>query len=591
MGATPIAVGGGSGKPTGSENLVYATPNGSSGVASLRSLVPTDIPGGTDSSTFEIDADQSSRWRLNRSSIYDFDIEHYNGSSWILTKRTSDYGSDFVFHSYLGIGNFSYNGATTDDAQNVLTITANRSTGTPGVGFGTSFTLQAESSTTEYASLARIASTWTDPVHLSRTSAIDFYLMSNGVEVNALSAAATGITVPNITLTGSQTQNYVFAAPSGSSGAPSFRALAAGDIPTLTLSKISDAGTMASQAANNVAITGGTINGTAIGATAASTGVFTTLSSSITDNASLIPELITLQHNRTTPGLSGARIGFYSPDSGGNIRETGRITSDITTSSSGSFTTQLRFFSNYNNSFNEILTLGGLIGNGGFSATISGQLHVYYHSSTVVNIASLNNASIHMGSGSKTSISPKATIRSDFSGSNSTLDIQTYTQSVMATRIFVDANGRVGISNSTPATILHAALSSANTSTVENILTVEKKLSSGTAANGLGSGINLTLQSSTAAGQNAARIVALWNDATHASRKGDLVLSAYDASAEREGLRIRGNGSAAAIGFLGAAPAVQQTGGAQTATGTWTATEQAMLQAAYDALRTFGLLT
>lgn len=38
----------------------------------------------------------------------------------------------------------------------------------------------------------------------------------------------------------SQTQNTIFAAPNGSNGAPSFRSLVAGDIPSLTASKISD---------------------------------------------------------------------------------------------------------------------------------------------------------------------------------------------------------------------------------------------------------------------------------------------------------------------------------------------------------------
>lgn len=46
------------------------------------------------------------------------------------------------------------------------------------------------------------------------------------------------------------------------------------------------------------------------------------------------------------------------------------------------------------------------------------------------------------------------------------------------------------------------------------------------------------------------------------------------------------------IGFFGTTPVAQQaSSGAQTATGTWTATEQAMLQEAYDALRAYGLLS
>jgi hypothetical protein len=45
------------------------------------------------------------------------------------------------------------------------------------------------------------------------------------------------------------------------------------------------------------------------------------------------------------------------------------------------------------------------------------------------------------------------------------------------------------------------------------------------------------------------------------------------------------------IGFLGATPVAQQTGGAATAGSTYTTTEQTMLQTVYDALRTFGLLS
>lgn len=50
------------------------------------------------------------------------------------------------------------------------------------------------------------------------------------------------------------------------------------------------------------------------------------------------------------------------------------------------------------------------------------------------------------------------------------------------------------------------------------------------------------------------------------------------------------NHDGSTAGFFGTTPAAQQTGGAQTATGTYGATEQDMLQKAYDALRTFGFL-
>jgi hypothetical protein len=70
----------------------------------------------------------------------------------------------------------------------------------------------------------------------------------------------------------SKTANYVLAAPNGSAGVPTFRALVAADVTGL--------GTMATQNANSVAITGGAIDGTTIGATTATTGKFTTVNAS-----------------------------------------------------------------------------------------------------------------------------------------------------------------------------------------------------------------------------------------------------------------------------------------------------------------------
>ncbi len=78
----------------------------------------------------------------------------------------------------------------------------------------------------------------------------------------------------------------------------------------------------------------------------------------------------------------------------------------------------------------------------------------------------------------------------------------------------------------------------------------------GSGADGDGGAVYLRGKSSTTAAQDMARIEWLWNDATHATRKADLVLSAYDTD-QREGLRIQGNGSAAALSFYGGTPVVR----------------------------------
>ena len=143
--------------------------------------------------------------------------------------------------------------------------------------------------------------------------------------------------------------------------------------------------------------------------------------------------------------------------------------------------------------------------------------------------------------------------------------------------LLVPDGGNCGI-GATPGTKLHVALASAATNAVTNVVTVGHD-TSGTAAAGFGAGQLFALESSTTAAQSAARVQALWYEATHASRKADLVLTAYDSGGEREGLRIRGNGSAAAIGFFGTAPAERPTGVAVSAAGI------------HAALVTLGLIT
>jgi hypothetical protein len=105
--------------------------------------------------------------------------------------------------------------------------------------------------------------------------------------------------------------------------------------------------------------------------------------------------------------------------------------------------------------------------------------------------------------------------------------------------------------------------SDAATNAATTILTVGHT-SSGTAAAGFGTTILYNLQSSTTAGRSAADVTITWATATDASRKARVVHNVYDTAA-REFLRGEASGTAAMIGFLGAAAVAAQTGDVGTA--------------------------
>jgi hypothetical protein len=113
-------------------------------------------------------------------------------------------------------------------------------------------------------------------------------------------------------------------------------------------------------------------------------------------------------------------------------------------------------------------------------------------------------------------------------------------------------SGKLGVGTTAADSILHGVLSDGATNTSSQLLTLSHN-TSGSPAAGFGTSILFELESSTTEDRAAAVIEALWNTSTDASRKADLVFSAYDTS-KREGMRIQGNGATAAIGFFGVTP-------------------------------------
>ncbi len=113
--------------------------------------------------------------------------------------------------------------------------------------------------------------------------------------------------------------------------------------------------------------------------------------------------------------------------------------------------------------------------------------------------------------------------------------------------------------------------------TVESL--IKNVTGAGVGAAGLGPRLIFGAESSTTDSTTQADITATWTDATHATRKSRLTLSAWDTTA-REGFRIEGDGSVARLGFYGATAVVKPTaltatvaaapaGGTGTAAGAW----------------------
>jgi hypothetical protein len=119
-------------------------------------------------------------------------------------------------------------------------------------------------------------------------------------------------------------------------------------------------------------------------------------------------------------------------------------------------------------------------------------------------------------------------------------------------------NQRISIDRNFPAFTLDVLFTNPSTAVNEGILRLAHN-STGTPASGFGTSILWYLESTTTEDNLVGYLGYMWTTATHATRKARGIWSVYD-TAEREGIRIEANGSAAQIGFLGANASPRSTG-------------------------------
>ncbi len=108
------------------------------------------------------------------------------------------------------------------------------------------------------------------------------------------------------------------------------------------------------------------------------------------------------------------------------------------------------------------------------------------------------------------------------------------------------------------------------TSSVINGLLIQAAQSSGGASAGFGTALGFQIKSSTSAKQDAARLIAKWTTATHATRQAQSDWTAYDYSAERTVISIGANGSAGLLSFFGGTPVARPSTYTLAATATRT---------------------
>jgi hypothetical protein len=145
------------------------------------------------------------------------------------------------------------------------------------------------------------------------------------------------------------------------------------------------------------------------------------------------------------------------------------------------------------------------------------------------------------------------------------------------------SGGQLGINVPTVASDITAMVIDTGTNT-RAIAGVLAHRTSGTPTTAFGVQLRLQGDSSTNTLRDIGTLEVQWATATDASRKGRVVLYAWDSASAREVIRGEASGSAPLIGFLGAAAVARPTVSGSRATDTWR-------QSVMTALASLGLVT
>lgn len=175
------------------------------------------------------------------------------------------------------------------------------------------------------------------------------------------------------------------------------------------------------------------------------------------------------------------------------------------------------------------------------------------------------------------------------------LVFRTTTSNAVNERMRISTNGHIGLGTNAPTARIHVAgnasfaawgLNGAGLQLAAATFTDSSTAGSGTATNAVAYAFKRPTFAATNASVTMTNVATLYIENSPAAGTNATLTNKYALWVDDGDVRFDGN-----IGFFAKTPAAQQTGGSATASGTYGATEQGMLQKAYDCLRTFGLLS
>jgi len=387
-----------------------------------------------------------------------------------------------------------------DSATNTTSVgltIGHQSTGTPAASFGIGLLFNLNSDTTADQNAAQIETIWTTATHASRTSNLLFKTVTNA-----------GSLLEVLRLIGTDTSIFGWRMTSAASGGtPNL------SVTTPTQASSTTAGTPLSITASN-AVAGSSSAGAAIGGDVTITA----------GNAARL----------TSGNANGGNINL-TPGAGIGTGVNGYVQLCTTTGSTS--------------------TLANCVAIGATSTTLfnsaSNTLNIGFGGDNSYNIQTQQLRGIVLPGGGA---GPRY-----FAWNGNTASAGTTVHDTALTR---NAAAVVEVNNGTAGQwgALKAGMRDSGTNTITDGLTLGHQ-STGTPAAGLGSAIQINIDTTTTADVNAVRLTGEWVVATHASRTARYKINVYD-TASRECLRCEASGSAPMIGVLGAAAVVQQTSGA-----------------------------